>query len=124
MIIGTGIDIVEIDRISRVIKKNDYFVTRFFSEAEQQYFKQRNNRAEVIAGNFAAKEAFSKAVGTGFRMFELRNIEVLRDPLGKPYINTYEGARELIKKLGIDMLHVSISHSRNYAIASVIVEKR
>ncbi|WHH61748.1 holo-ACP synthase [Petroclostridium sp. X23] len=123
MIVGIGIDIVEIDRISRAIMKNSAFVQRFFTENEQDYFKERNNRYEVIAGNFAAKEAFSKALGTGIRNFTLKDVEVLRDPVGKPYINLFNNAFAVMQELEISKIHVSISHCRQYAAANVIAER-
>jgi len=122
VIIGTGIDIVEIERIEKAIRRNKKFIHRFFTENEIEYFKSRKNRTEVIAGNFAAKEAFSKAVGTGIRNFTLNDIEVLRDSLGKPYIRLYNGAFEYAGRLGITAVHVSISHCKEYAVASVITE--
>jgi holo-[acyl-carrier protein] synthase len=123
LIVGIGIDIVEIDRISRAIMKNRAFVQRFFTENEQDYFKERNNRYEVIAGNFAAKEAFSKALGTGIRNFTLKDVEVLRDPVGKPYINLFNNAFAVMQELEISKIHVSISHCRQYAAANVIAER-
>lgn len=123
MILGTGIDIIEIDRIAKAVQKNPSFVERYFSPLERQYFQSRKMRYEVIAGNFAAKEAFSKALGTGIRNFALHEVEVLRDPLGKPYINLYGAALTIYTELKIDGLHVSISHCKDYAIASVIAEK-
>ena len=123
MILGTGIDIIEIDRIARAIQKTPSFVERYFSEQERQYFQSRKMRFEVIAGNFAAKEAFSKALGTGIRNFALHEVEILRDSMGKPYINLYGEALKIYKEHNIQVLHVSISHCKEYAIASVIAEK-
>jgi holo-[acyl-carrier protein] synthase len=123
LIVGTGIDIVEIERISRAIQRNNGFIRRFFTIKEQQYFESRRNRYEVIAGNFAAKEAFSKALGTGIRNFALRDLEILRDALGKPYINLYGSALKAVQQMEIGKFHISISHCKNYAIASVIAEK-
>ncbi|MGE4283104.1 MAG: holo-ACP synthase [Clostridia bacterium] len=123
MIIGTGIDIVETERISRAIIRSNHFVNRFFSTNEQLYFQERNNRYEVIAGNFAAKEAFSKALGTGIRNFALKDIEVLRDSLGKPYMNLYNEAQHIVEKIGATRIHISISHCKNYAVAHVILER-
>lgn len=119
MIIGIGTDIIEISRISKVID-NTNFLKRFFSEKENELFLRRNLSAQTIAGNFSVKEAFSKAIGTGFRDLQLRDISVLRDPLGCPYI---ELSSELLEKFGNFKIHTSISHSEKYAIGYVVIEK-
>lgn len=118
MILGIGTDIVEINRIAKAIE-NALFCNRFFTDAENLLFERKGNKVQSIAGNFAAKEAFSKALGTGVRGFALKDIEILRDDLGKPYINLYNNA-----KLAEDInVHVTISHTEKYAVAYVIIEK-
>ena len=121
MIKGTGIDITEISRIEKAMKKEG-FIKRFFSENEEKYFAKKNYPPESVAGAFSAKEAFSKALGSGIRGFNLKDVEVMQDCLGKPYLVLSENAKELSEKLGIKNLFLSISHSENYAIASVIAE--
>jgi len=123
MIVGTGIDIIEINRIEKAVCETERFLSKCFTTNELAYFKSKKYRAEVIAGNFAAKEAFSKAIGTGIRTFHFSDIEILRDSLGKPYIQLYNGALEYAKKMGITDFHISISHCREYAVASVIAER-
>ena len=122
MIYGTGIDIVEIKRIKEAMQKEG-FLERFFAESEIEYFKSRKFAAASVAANFAAKEAFSKALGTGVRGFLLREVEILRDELGKPHIALSGAAKEIVDKAGITGLYVSISHSEEYAVAQVIAEK-
>lgn len=122
MIYGTGIDIVEIKRIKEAMQK-DGFLERFFAGSEIEYFKSRKFAAESVAANFAAKEAFSKALGTGVRGFLLREVEILRDELGKPHIALSGAAKELTNDAGIIGLYVSVSHSEEYAVAQVIAEK-
>ena len=122
MVIGMGIDIIEIDRIKKAIERSNKFLDRCFSEEEKIFFDTRNRRGEVIAGNFAAKEAFAKAMGTGIREFELAEISVLRDALGKPYIKLSGSAREIVNIMAVSTIHVSISHCRQYAVANVILE--
>ena len=122
MIIGTGVDIVEIERIKKAVEKNSRFLERFFSDRERAYFESRHNRCEVAAGNFAAKEAFSKAIGTGIRNFALKDVEILRDSLGKPYINLRNAAYTIANKKGDGIFHVSISHCKHYAVATVTME--
>ena len=122
LIIGIGADIIEIERIKKAIEKSDRFLDRCFSEDERILFDIRNRRSEVIAGNFAAKEAFSKAIGTGVREFELAEVSVLRDELGKPYIKLSGRACEIVNEMTVSRIHVSISHCREYAVANVILE--
>ena len=122
MILGIGTDIIEIDRIKAVIERTPSFLKKAFTENELELFKSKGMRAETIAGNFAAKEAMSKALGTGFRGYSLKDFEILRDDLGKPIVNISKEAKEKIgyKKLNIN---VSISHNQSSAIAFVIVEE-
>lgn len=122
-IFGIGTDIIEIERIEKAIAKNEKFISRFFTEREIDYFKQKSLKPNTIAGNFCAKEAISKALGTGVRQFNLKDIEVLRDGLGKPVVNTHGRLKELCLKLEITEIMVSISHSRNYAVANCIITK-
>ena len=79
MIIGIGTDIIEIERIEIAVKRTKGFINKLFTENEINIFESRGFKSEVIAGNFAAKEAVSKALGTGFRGFGVKDIEILRD---------------------------------------------
>ncbi|NFE94826.1 holo-ACP synthase [Clostridium botulinum] len=121
MIKGIGTDIVEIERIKKAIESNPNFINRFFTEKEIEYFKLRKFNANTISGNFAAKEAVSKALGSGFRGFGLMDIEVLRDELGKPIVNLSD---KLYKMFNLDTynIFISISHSNTDAIAYAIIE--
>lgn len=121
MIIGIGTDIIEIDRIEKVINRTSSFIEKSFTNNEIEYFKSKGLKGNVIAGNFAAKEAISKAMGTGFRGFGLKDIEVLRDELGKPIVKLSDKIYELldIKEFNI---HISISHSKENAIAYAVME--
>jgi len=109
MIRGIGIDIIEVERIEKLVEEKENFLTRNFSEAEQDFL----TKPESIAGNFAAKEAFAKAKGTGVRGFNLRDVEVLRNELGAPYI-IFKGEK--------NSAHVSISHTKTTAVAVVVIE--
>lgn len=122
MIYGIGIDITEIERIEKALKA-ERFLERFFSEEEIKYFKSKKHMAQSVAANFAAKEAFSKAIGTGIRGFSLAEVEILRDDLGKPHISLSGDAKKITDELGISGLFVSISHSEKYAVAQVLAEK-
>ena len=88
---------------------------------EIEYFKLKGLKGNVIAGNFAAKEAISKAIGTGFRGFGLKDIEVLRDELGKPVVNLSDKIYKLLDVKEFNM-HISISHSKENAIAYAVME--
>ena len=119
MIFGIGCDICDIKRIAET---NERFLTRNFTVAENEMFAKKRNMTETVAVNFAAKEAFSKALGTGVRGFELHEVEVLRDGIGKPYINLYGSAKEVCDKFNIKKVFVSLSHSKEFAAAYVVLE--
>lgn len=121
MIIGIGTDIIEIDRIKRAVDRTNGFIEKIFTDKEITLFKSKNMRLEVIAGNFAAKEAISKSLGTGIRGFSLKEIEVLRDDLGKPIVFLSDNIEKLIGK-GYK-LKLSISHNNTSAIAFAILEE-
>ena len=119
MIIGIGTDIVEVDRVIEVSKRQR-FVDKFFTIREKDIFDKKK---ASIAGNFAVKESVAKMFGTGFSKFSLKDIEVLRDELGKPYVELHNNAKKIANDLQIDTIHVSISDTDTYAIAYVIGEK-
>lgn len=106
-----GVDVVEISRIHKAVLKNDRFCERVFTAGELEYFRAHGERIETLAGMFAAKEAFSKYLGTGIRGFELKDVEVAHDELGSPYI-LFKG-----KDVGCT---VSISHCKDTAVAVVV----
>lgn len=118
--IHCGVDIIEIDRIQKSME-NPKFLGRWFTKEEQKFFAGKKQRVQTVAANFAAKEAFSKALGTGIRNFAMRDIEVLRDELGKPYINLYGKLAEVKDKYIID---ISLSHNKTQAIAFVVLLER
>lgn len=115
---NVGIDIVEIERIKKSSQK-ERFMERVFSEKESALFLTRKNPYESMAGNWAAKEAFSKAVKTGVRDFSLNEISVLRDELGVPYLELTGNAKALAESLNLSF-DVSISHTKEIATAVVI----
>lgn len=121
MIIGIGTDIIEIDRVEMAIKNNKNFIKKVFTEKEIEMFNKRNMRSEVIAGNFAAKEAISKALGTGIRGFSLTDMEILRDDFGKPVAYLNKVMENIINRKY--KLNISISHNKTYAIAFAILEE-
>lgn len=121
MIIGVGTDIIEIERVKRATESTKGFIEKLFTNKEIEMFKSKGMRAEVIAGNFAAKEAISKSLGTGIRGFSLKEIEVLRDELGKPIVGLSENIEKLIGKSY--KLNLSISHNNTSAIAFTVLEE-
>lgn len=126
MIIGIGADIIEIERVRQAIQNNKKFISKLFTEKEIDYFISRNMNSEVIAGNFAAKEAVSKALGTGIRGFSFKDIEILRNELGKPEVILHNGAKSIGNKLVGNnnslRVHLSISHNNSNAIAYSVLE--
>lgn len=121
MIIGIGNDIIEIDRIQKAIVRVQ-FIEKYFTEKEIELYESRNQNIEILAGNFAVKESVSKVFGTGIRGFGLRDIEVLRDELGKPYVVLYKEAKEIAENMKINHLFVTISHSQKYVVGFAIGE--
>ncbi|MBO5198241.1 MAG: holo-ACP synthase [Lachnospiraceae bacterium] len=118
MIIGVGTDIVEIDRVEQACERMA-FLEKIYTEGERTLIAADKRRA---AGNFAVKEAVSKVFGTGFSRIKPRDIEVLRDPAGKPYVNLYAGAKQLAQELGIERIHVSISDTKELVVAFAVGE--
>lgn len=122
MIIGIGTDIAEVARISKSIEKNG-FREKVFSTAEINYCEQKVNKGESYAARFAAKEAFFKALGTGWRGgMSFNEVEVLNDELGKPSLNILGKTAEIIKDNNIKIIHVSLSHIKEVAMATVVLE--
>lgn len=121
-IISHGVDIVQISRIQRACKQHgDSFVERIYTPAERAYCLDVRMPAIRFSGRFAAKEAVMKALGTGWRGgMKWTDIETLSDELGKPVVRVYGEAVQRAEQLGIHTFHISISHSGDYAIASVI----
>ena len=121
MIVGIGNDIIEIERIEKAISKEG-FKDKIYTQRELENIKKRGNRAETYAGVFSAKEAISKAIGTGVREFSLTNLEILNDDLGKPYVVVSEKLDKIIKSKKEDyQIEISISHSKKYVIAMAII---
>ena len=121
MIVGIGNDIIEIERIEKAISKEG-FKDKIYTQRELENIKKRGNRAETYAGVFSAKEAISKAIGTGVREFSLTDLEILNDDLGKPYVVVSEKLDKIIKDKKEDyQIEISISHSKKYATAVAIV---
>lgn len=114
--LATGFDLIEIKRIVNSME-NPRFLTRVFSDEERNLFANRGWPAETVAANFAAKEAFSKALGTGIRGFALREVSVLRNAVGAPYFSLSGNAARLAADWELSL---SLSHTDTLAAAFVV----
>jgi len=121
-IVAHGIDLVDCPRIEEMIKRHgERFVNRIFTAAEQAYAEANKDRVEKLAGRFAAKEAVLKLMGTGWRgKIAWTDIEVVNNPVGQPGVTLTGEVKKLAEKLGIEHISVSITHTANFAIASVV----
>lgn len=124
MLIGTGIDVVEIERIASVIERyGARFLSRVFTAGEIEYCQYKKNCAESFAARFAAKEAGAKALGTGIQHGVIwTEIEVRRDHGQRPTLHFSGRAQEIAEKMGVKRMSLSLTHSRTVAIASVVLE--
>jgi holo-[acyl-carrier protein] synthase len=122
MIIGLGIDFVNVDRMKHW-GEVDGIIQRYFHKNEIEASYSRGNSSMLsLAARFAAKEAFGKALGTGLRGLKLTDIEVRNNHNGKPDIILHETAMEAFMELGGKWVHVSLSHEEEAAVAVVIIE--
>lgn len=124
MIVGVGIDVVEVARLERMLARHgDRALFRLFTDVEVQTCAERVDRADCLAARFAAKEAALKALGTGKRSgLRWIDFEVTRASSGKPALAFRSGARELADDLGVDGIWLSLSHEAGYACAVVVLE--
>ncbi|HTZ99256.1 MAG TPA: holo-ACP synthase [Candidatus Aquilonibacter sp.] len=124
MIVGLGLDIAEINRIEAAITRHGApFLERLFTPREVAYCEKHKGRYERYAARFAAKEAAMKALGTGWsQCVRWRDIEVTREPSGKPTLRLEGAAAEIARRLGVKNISLTITHSGNLALAQVIFE--
>lgn len=121
MIVGIGNDIIEIERVEKAISKEG-FIAKVYTQREIENIVKRGNRTETYAGIFSAKEAISKAIGTGVREFALTDLEILNDNLGKPYVIVSDKLNKIIqRKKESYQIEIAISHSKKYATAMAII---
>ena len=124
MIIGTGIDMVEVDRIAERINGSSGFKEKVFAKAEIRFCDSKQNKAEHYAARFAAKEAFLKATGLGLLAgLALSDIEIYSDAHGKPGIKLHGDFQKQATENNWTKIHVSLSHTTTMACASVIIEQ-
>jgi len=125
VIVGTGIDLCEVDRIRKAITAShgQRFVERVFTPQEIAYAQRRANPYERYAARFAAKEAGMKALGTGWRGgLAWQDLEVVNLPSGRPTLQLHRGAAEIAEKLGVVNISLSLTHTSEQALAMVILE--
>jgi holo-[acyl-carrier protein] synthase len=115
---STGVDIIEIARVAEVIEKwGPKFLERVYTPAELRYCR---GRIAELAARFAGKEAISKALGTGIRGLAWRDMEILPDMRGKPIVTLHDRAARRAEAIGLKHFAISLSHSREYAVAMVV----
>lgn len=124
MIVGSGIDMVEIERIQQSFERfGKRFLDRVFTPSEQAYCMRKRNAAESLAARFAAKEAAAKALGTGIsRGVNWLEIEVVREPGGRPSIRFHGRAADFAARLGVAHTALSLTHTASLSMASVLLE--
>ena len=124
MIFGIGTDIIEVGRMERHLEKNDALAKKLYTDLEREYCnKGKVTKYQCLAARFAAKEAFFKALGTGYRYgMAFHEIEVLNDELGKPNIVAHGKVKKYLKEKKIKSIHLSISHVKEMANAFVVLE--
>jgi holo-[acyl-carrier protein] synthase len=126
MIIGSGIDLAEIGRIQQSVKRyGGRFLDRVYTPAEQAYCSSKRKSAESFAARFAAKEAAAKALGTGISHgIRWLEIEVIREPSGRPTLQFHGRAAQIAARLGVARAALSITHTADLAMASVVLEDK
>jgi holo-[acyl-carrier protein] synthase len=123
VVVGIGVDIVEVRRITQALQGGDAMAKRVFTEAELDYCWERKNRYQHFAGRFAAKEAALKALGTGWQEgIRWKDVEVVPGERGKPEINFYGKAKEFLEASEAKRAIVTITHARDYAVAAVVLD--
>ena len=121
MIVGIGNDIIEIERVEKAIS-TEGFKAKVYTQREIENIIKRGNRTETYAGIFSAKEAISKAIGTGVREFSLTDLEILNDDLGKPYVIVSDKLNKIIQRKKENyQIEIAVSHSKKYATAMAII---
>lgn len=124
MIVGSGVDLAEVDRIEAAIGRHgDRFIARIYTPLEIAYVSRKANKFERFAARFAAKEAAMKAIGTGWRHgVGWHDFEVANLPSGKPTLLFHGAAAEFSKKLGVRNVSLSLTHTKQYGMAIVLLE--
>lgn len=119
--VSSGIDIIEIERLERALRRRTRLLARLFTAVEQEYCLSRHRPGASLAARFAAKEAVMKALGLGLGGCSFRDIEITREEGGRPQVVLHGRARERAQELGAGVISVSVSHCRDYAAAVAVV---
>ena len=125
MILGTGVDIIEVARVRNAVNKwGDRFIKKIFTDKEIEYSKKKRFMFQHLAARFATKEAVVKALGDGWQgQVTWKDLEILNEENGKPRVNLLGRAEQVKQEKGISDIIVSMSHTENYAVASAILVK-
>lgn len=119
--ITTGVDIIKVDRIKKILdNKREAFYNKIFTEKEILYIQSKNNDPKTVATLFAAKEAISKALGTGIGKITWKDMEISHDKNGKPLVNLTQRTTYILNDLNINKFDISISHEEEFAVAFAI----
>ena len=121
MILGIGLDLIETARVESKLV-NSRFLDKVYTSSEQEYILVRKQNGQSAAGIFAAKEAVSKALGTGFGTVRWTEIEIVQDSKGKPCVNLSGAAQQRLEEMGGKQVLVSITHIKDLAAAQAVVE--
>ncbi len=123
MVVGIGVDIVEVKRIERALSNGESMVQRVFTAREIQYCMAHKNKYQHFAGRFAAKEAALKALGTGWQAgIRWKDVEVVAGELGRPMLELHGKAMEIYQESGAQRPMVTITHADDYAVAMVVLD--
>ena len=120
MISGTGIDVIEISRFEKLLRKHAD-LSRIYGEEELEQL-DLSGKAQSYAANFCAKEAFAKALGTGVRGFRLSEVQLLRDETGRPFFKLLGNAQSIVSQAGL-VFHISVTHSGTITAAFAVAER-
>lgn len=122
MTVGLGVDIVEIERMQRILERTPSFARKVFTEDEREYCERKGNPATHYAARFAAKEAVCKALGTGILScgIGMQDVEVVRDSRGKPAVKLHGAAAEIAAQQGVIEVPISLSYTHAQAVANAV----
>jgi holo-[acyl-carrier protein] synthase len=123
MVVGIGLDIVEVARIAKALRGSKSITDRVFTPEEIRYCSQHRNKYQHFAGRFAAKEAALKALGTGWQAgIRWRDVETTAGPMGEPRLTLYGKAAAIFKESKARRSHLTITHATDYAVACVVLD--
>ncbi len=123
MILGVGTDIVRVERIKRLLERYPNFIEKVFTASEIAYCQAKASPEQSYAARFAAKEAVMKALGTGWDgKINWLDIEVAPDAQGRPEILAHKGTQAMFENIGVQQIHLSLAHEKEFAVAFVVLE--